>query len=307
MTDTALPPDVFVETREYHRFAEFCDACRDYRYIGLCHGVPGVGKTLSATHYTRWEQWANVPLHTLSDEQLKGLGSLDTVFYTPEVANTPRSIHNAIQKECLKLWQIAREPIIRAQRAALAALQEQQQDQTQQLLEQDWFALEPTSPTPQFQYAEVAQTFARQEQALQPVHLIIIDEADRLKMSSLESVRDLFDRQSTGLILIGMPGIEKRMSRYPQLYSRIGFVHEFKPLPAREIRQLLENGWRPPAARLLEKIEPEAVASLIRFTGGNFRLLQRLLVQTERILKINQLETVTRQTVESARESLVIG
>jgi hypothetical protein len=49
------------------------------------------------------------------------------------------------------------------------------------------------------------------------------------------------------------------------------------------------------------------VASLIRLTGGNFRLLQRLLVQAERILKINQLETLTRQAVESARESLVIG
>jgi hypothetical protein len=75
-----------------------------------------------------------------------------------------------------------------------------------------------------------------------------------------------------------LPGIEKRMSRYPQLYSRIGFVHEFKPLSAQEIRQLLENGWRPSGTQLLDKIEPEAVTSLIRLTGGNFRLLQRRLV-----------------------------
>lgn len=136
---------------------------------------------------------------------------------------------------------------------------------------------------------------------------MVIDEADRLKISSLEAVRDLFDRQSIDMILMGMPGIEKRMSRYPQLYSRIGFMHEFNPLSAQEIRQLLEQGWRPPTTQLLGKIDSEAVTSLIRITGGNFRLLQRLLVQAERILKINQLETVTRQAVESARESLVIG
>jgi hypothetical protein len=37
------------------------------------------------------------------------------------------------------------------------------------------------------------------------------------------------------------------------------------------------------------------------------RLIHRLLMQVERILQINELQTVTKEVIETARESLVIG
>jgi DNA transposition AAA+ family ATPase len=110
------------------------------------------------------------------------------------------------------------------------------------------------------------------------------------------------------LILIGIPGLEKRLARYPQFYSRIGFVHEFRPLGTAEIRQLLEQRWTPADVNLpAQPWAEDAVAAIIRITGGNFRLLNRLLTQMERILEINSLRQVTKAVIEAARESLVIG
>ena len=80
-------------------------------------------------------------------------------------------------------------------------------------------------------------------------------------------------------------------------------------LRAEEIRRLLVEhkpaiGLTFPAADISDQ---EAIAAIIRITGGNFRLLRRLLSQIERILGINQLQAVIAAVVEAARESLVIG
>jgi hypothetical protein len=112
-----------------------------------------------------------------------------------------------------------------------------------------------------------------------------------------------------GLVLIGMPGLEKRLARYPQLYSRVGFVHEFKPLSPTDVRQLLREGWAPARLSLSEEglIDDEAIATLIRIAEGKFPLLHRLLQQIGRVMEINGLDKVTAEVVEAARESLVIG
>jgi hypothetical protein len=94
------PPTEFIVTKEYRRFAEFCDACREARYIGLCYGLPGVGKTVSARQYSHWNQLESLlgrsPPYRHTPMPPRDSGPWRTVLYTPGVTNTPRTVENAV-------------------------------------------------------------------------------------------------------------------------------------------------------------------------------------------------------------------
>jgi DNA transposition AAA+ family ATPase len=143
---------------------------------------------------------------------------------------------------------------------------------------------------------------------LGPIELVIIDEAERLTMTGLEFLRDQFDCSDAGLILIGMPGIEKRMSQYPQLYSRIGFVHEYPPLSKDEMQFVLQRQWKKLGFGQddADFTDARAAAAIIRLTAGNFRLLQRLFMQIERIARINEIAAINEEVVAAAAQTLVI-
>ena len=128
MSSTACSPDVVI-TKEYRRFAEFCDACRRYAYIGLCYGTPGVGKTLSARHYANWNQVeARSPYTYASDADLAALIGSHTVYYTPNVVNSPRQVEEAIRMRRNQLRAIPLEVLHREEEALRARAR--QQDET---------------------------------------------------------------------------------------------------------------------------------------------------------------------------------
>lgn len=63
----------------------------------------------------------------------------------------------------------------------------------------------------------------------------------------------------------------------------------------------------PPCVLLFCHKHYEAITTIIKITKGNFRLIHRLFAQIDRILRINQLDQITVEVVEAARDSLVIG
>jgi DNA transposition AAA+ family ATPase len=262
----------FIVTKEHRRFTEFAHAIRTHRTIGVCFGPAGVGKTLSARRHAHWDL-AEPLLHTWgprepSDAQVyAALARSRTVFYTPTVGGTLREL-----RKDLHLMTSRVESCI-----------EQHHSRN----------------------SDGQRGVARDSR----IELIIIDEAERLTTSALEHLRDMFDRTPIGLMLIGMPGIEKRLARYPQLYSRVGFAHHYRPLQDDELTFVLTRHWRQLGLSLdsTDFTDTQAMAAISRITRGNFRLLHRLFVQMERILRINELHVITEDVVEAARSTLVIG
>ena len=106
-----------------------------------------------------------------------------------------------------------------------------------------------------------------------------------------------------------MPGFERRLARYPQLYSRIGFVHQYRPLDPEDDHPVLGYYWQYTGQTLdpARETDTDAILTIIRITGGNLRLIERLMTQVLRVMNINQLDDITPDVIEAARETLVVG
>lgn len=265
----------FIVTKEHRRFTEFANAVRKEHTIGICHGDAGVGKTLSARRYAHWDTLE--PFITTwgrrSDEDPQYYAAANrsrAVFYTPPVLP--------------KHAQLIRE-IDHLQGRIGVCIDEH---------------LRSTGKVTEFPINSNTDRW---------VELLIIDEAERLTPTALEILRDRHDRTRLAIILIGMPGIDQQFRHYPQLYSRLGFSHRYRNLGRDELLFVLDRHWK----RLGRTLDPDdftdaqAIAAIERITRGNFRLLERLFPQIARVLKINELETITDDVIEAAASILVIG
>lgn len=94
-----------------------------------------------------------------------------------------------------------------------------------------------------------------------------------MKLQHLEQLRSIYDEHDLAMVFIGMSGIEKRLYRYPQVYSRIGFSHEFSNLSKDETHHILEYQRADLGIDLtLEDFSDyEAITTIIKITKGNFR------------------------------------
>lgn len=259
----------FIKTKQYKQFEEFCRACHREKYIGLCYGPAGAGKTESAYYYTNWKKIEKHIEYNYIVEKPPlnfSMRKLHTLFYTPQILSKPSQI-------MLDIRRIQREFNLLKERAL---------------------------------YPKEIPFEVRNHNF---VELVIIDEAERLKPMAFELIREFYDETGTSFIFIGMPGIEKIIEYYPQLYSRVGFVHQFKNLGKNEIEFIISNHFSKLGIVIEEDnfTDQEAIAATIRMTNGNFRLINRLLKQAYRIMQVNSMTLLTAEILEAARKCLLIG
>jgi DNA transposition AAA+ family ATPase len=270
-TDRGRRIRAFIATKEHRRFTEFADAVRREGHIGLCYGPAGVGKTVFARRHAHWDT---------AESLLQDWG--------PRTDSDP-TIYSALNRSRTVFYT----PAVRSTHKTLV-------EELQLLTARVDICID------QHLHNGVS---TRRRPANEHIELIVIDEADRLSAPALEHLRDRFDRQHLGLLLIGMPGIEKRLAAYPQLYSRIGFAHQYRPLNDDELTFVLTRHWRRLGLSLSldDFTDAQAIAAVGRVTRDNFRLIQRLFTQVERVMKINGLQVITLEVIEAARSTLVIG
>lgn len=111
---------------------------------------------------------------------------------------------------------------------------------------------------------------------------VVIDEADHIVGNKrlLESLRDLSDMLEVPIILVGMGTVDKALTRFPQVRSRIGQKVVFARTDAADTATLVEQLCEVPVAGAL-------VDALHTLTLGRSRELKEALAAIERVGKRN--------------------
>jgi DNA transposition AAA+ family ATPase len=71
------------------------------------------------------------------------------------------------------------------------------------------------------------------------LHLLIVDEADRLNEDSFDVLRHLFDKTGCRIVLVGLPNILSVIERHEKFSSRVGLRMSFTPLQVEEVLDLV--------------------------------------------------------------------
>ena len=103
---------------------------------------------------------------------------------------------------------------------------------------------------------------------------LIIDEADRLRASNADMLREIAEVTGKPLCYLGCPTVEAILARVPATHHRIGFRHSVLPVELDDLETALVN--RALDADGKRKLDRETVSAIYDCTRGNLRHVESL-------------------------------
>jgi hypothetical protein len=141
-----------------------------------------------------------------------------------------------------------------------------------------------------------------QSQQTRFLQLIIIDKAYRLSLRCLEAIADISERQKLGIVLIGMPGFDRRIRSFEQVHNLVGFYHTFNTPRTEELAAILEACWHNQNIQ----IDQAAVETLEKVTSSNIRKLININAEMGRVCELNSISIITPEVVQLASRTLLL-
>jgi DNA transposition AAA+ family ATPase len=120
--------------------------------------------------------------------------------------------------------------------------------------------------------------------------LILIDEADLLKMEILEGLRNINERYACPIIFIGETRLQRRIESRRRLSSRMRKRLEFTPVTQQDVSYFFK--------RCLDlKLSVDVIAAIHKRSGGDWRSVLMAAIGVERMLKASGLNEITLEMV----------
>jgi DNA transposition AAA+ family ATPase len=119
---------------------------------------------------------------------------------------------------------------------------------------------------------------------------IILDEIDYFTRDPdvIETMRDLADISQSPMIFIGMSQADKRLMRFPHLYSRFVDVVKFERLDLEDVTNMCNQ--------LSDyRFEPDAIEWITSETHGNTRDVINMIYRAELIAKASKIKLITKK------------
>lgn len=134
------------------------------------------------------------------------------------------------------------------------------------------------------------------------LHLIIIDEGDRLTEDSFEVLRHIFDKTGCPMVVVGLPNILSVIDRREKFVSRVGLRMHFGELESQEVlHTVLPNlvfpHWKFDPADPTDQALGERMWKMVR---PSLRKLRNLLQIASQIAEVYQEPQITAEIIEEA-------